>query len=169
MAEGSASGSAGLEDSLDDLAYAACYDDEDLRDLARRFEELGKDWPLKRAMDIYRSIGDRAEYLALRTSKLVYGGDYLDLATFYWESGERGKATDVAREGLARGTGAMRGPQAFMAERAQEAGDRTGYLDSPVGRRSGRTHDGGHRTIETAVKGLDPFHIRATCPVTHAA
>jgi len=34
-------GNAGMDDVLYDVAYAACRDDEDWRDLAERFESLG--------------------------------------------------------------------------------------------------------------------------------
>jgi hypothetical protein len=34
---------------------------------------------------IYRKLGYKAKYLPLCTKKLVYGGDYYDLATFYNE------------------------------------------------------------------------------------
>ncbi|MEW6569508.1 MAG: hypothetical protein AB1449_15360, partial [Chloroflexota bacterium] len=119
----------GMEDNLYDVAYAACYDDEDLRDLAGRLEALNKPWPLEHARRIYRRIGDREKYLALRVVKMEYGLDYYDLATFYWENGERDVALRVAREGLEKGQGRLDELQQFLAERALEAGDRGQYLE----------------------------------------
>ncbi|MFZ2052899.1 MAG: hypothetical protein WAU81_01760 [Candidatus Aminicenantales bacterium] len=91
------SGNAGLDDDLYEVAYASCHDDEDRRHLAGRFEALGQDWPLEHARRIYRDLKDREKYLELRLRKMIYGGDYHDLATFYWEQGEREKALEVGR------------------------------------------------------------------------
>lgn len=123
------SGNAGLDDALYDVAYAACYNHEDLRDLAERFESLGQDWPLDHARRIYREIGDHEKYLELRSLKMEYGVDYHDLATFYWETGSRDKAIEIAGKGLKIGKGRMDDLRAFMMERAMEVGDRPGYLE----------------------------------------
>ena len=122
------SGNAGLEDSLSEVARAACHDNEDLRDLAERLEETGKDWLLDNARRIYREIGDRGKYLALRARRMEVGADYHDLATFHWEQGEREEALAVARKGLKEATGRMNELREFLAERAKESGDRQGYL-----------------------------------------
>lgn len=123
------SGNAGLDDDLYEVAYASCRDDEDRRHLAERFEALGQDWPLEHARRIYRDLKDREKYLELRLRKMIYGGDYHDLATFYWEQGEREKALEVGQEGLTKAQGRMTELRQFMAERAKKAGDRTGYLE----------------------------------------
>lgn len=119
----------GMCDHLYSIAYAACHDDEDLRDLAREFEKLGTSWSLENARDIYRELGDREKYLSLRMSRMEFGTDYYDLATFYWDTGERDKALEVAREGLAKATGNMTDLRRFVAERALEAGNRGEYLE----------------------------------------
>ena len=59
---------------------------------------------------------------------MVYGLDYHDLATFYWESGEKGKALQVAEEGLRKARGGMNELRGFVAARAQETGDRDKYM-----------------------------------------
>lgn len=118
----------GMEDPLYDVAYAACYDDDDLRDLAVRFERIGRDWPIDHARRIYRQIGDNARYLELRARRMEYGVDYHDLATFYWENGEREKAVETACKGLDEGEGKMDELRLFLAERASESGDREQYL-----------------------------------------
>lgn len=123
------SGNAGMDDELYDVAYAACYDSEDLRDLAKRFEAMGRDWPIDHARRIYRKIGDHQKYLELRSHRMKYGSDYHDLATFYWETGERNKAIEVARKGLKKAEGRMDELRSFMIERAQESEDRPGYLE----------------------------------------
>jgi hypothetical protein len=66
-----ASGNAGLDDDLYDLAYAACYTDNDLRALAEAFETMGGDWKLDHARRIYRRLGDRGKYLELRQTRPI--------------------------------------------------------------------------------------------------
>lgn len=56
------------------------------------------------------------------------GADYHDLAEFYWETGEKGKSIQIARKGLKKATGRMDELRAFVAERAQESGDRTTWI-----------------------------------------
>lgn len=124
-----ASRNSGMEDQLYDVAYAACHDDEDLRDLAARLERLGQDWSLEHARRIYRSLGDREKYLALRARKMIYGLDYYDLVTYYWEAGEQERAVAVAREGLANGQGRKEELRLFLAERAAAVGDRSQFLE----------------------------------------
>lgn len=119
----------GMEDSLYDVAYAACQDDEDLRDFAQRLEALGQDWSLDHARRIYRRIGDGEKFLALRSCRMEYGGDYHDLATFYWEQGDKDKALAVARKGMEKAQGRMDELHGFLADRAKESGDRESYLE----------------------------------------
>ena len=123
------SGNAGLDDTLYDVAYAACYDEEDFRDLAERFEAIGRDWPRDHARRIYRKIGDHGKYLELRSHRMKYGADYYDLATFYWETGEKVKAVEIAEKGLKTAEGRMDELRSFLLERARELDNRAGYLE----------------------------------------
>jgi len=123
------SGNAGLDDDLYALAYAACYDDHDLRLLAEAFEAMQGEWKIEHARRIYRKIGDRDKYLELRNHKMVYGGDYHDLASFYWKAGEKMKAMQVAEEGLHKGQGRMDELRQFVAQRAKDTGNRERYLE----------------------------------------
>ena len=122
------SGNAGMDDMLYEVAYAACYDDADLRALAESFEAMQGDWKVDSARRIYRRLGDRDKYLELRTDHMEYGADYHDLATFYWEAGKKEKALQVAEEGLRKGKGRMDELRRFVADRAKAAGDREKYL-----------------------------------------
>lgn len=122
------SGNAGMDDMLYEVAYAACYDNADLRGLAKAFEAMKDEWKVGRARDIYRRIRDRDKYLTLRHHSMTYGGDYHDLATFYWQSGEKEKALEVAEQGLRKGKGRMDELRRFVADRAEAAGDRDKYL-----------------------------------------
>jgi len=122
------SGNAGMDDILYEVAYAACYDDSDLRGLAESFEVMQGDWKITNARGIYRRLGDRKKYLELRTGHIEYGADYHDLATFYWESGENEKSLQVAEKGLRKGKGRMDELRLFVADRAEETGDREKYL-----------------------------------------
>ena len=122
------SGNAGMDDSLYDLAYASCYSDEDWRRLAEALEALNRDWPTDHARRIYRKMGDREKYLELRCKKLVYGRDYHDLASFYWDEGNREKALAVAEEGEKKGQGRMDELRKFLSDRALESDNRKRYL-----------------------------------------
>ncbi len=123
------SGNAGVDDSLYDVAYATCKNDEHLSELAERFEELKQDWPIDHARRIYRRIGNHKKFLELRFKKMLYGADYYDLASFYWENGEKKKAIDTAQKGMKLAEGRMHELRMFLAERAKEEGDRETYLD----------------------------------------
>ena len=102
---------------------------KDLRDLAERFEDIGRDWPLDHARRIYREIGDNNKYLELRSLKMEYGLDYYDLATFYWETGKKDKAVEIAQKGIKKAKGRMNELRSFLAQRAKESGNRAQYLE----------------------------------------
>ena len=123
------SGNAGLDDALYEVAYAACYNKTDLRDLAEHFEDIGRNWPLDHARRIYREIGNNNKYLELRYLKMEYGLDYYDLVTFYWETGKKDKALEIAKKGLKRAKGRMTELRSFLAKRAKESGNRSQYLE----------------------------------------
>lgn len=123
------SGNAGMDDMLYEVAYAACYDDDDLRTLAQAFETMPSEWKIGHARDIYRRLVDREKYLELRAKRMEYGADYHDLATFYWDLNEKEKAIHVAEDGLCKARGRMDELREFVAERAQEAGDRDKYME----------------------------------------
>lgn len=122
------SGNAGLDDDLYDVAYAACYTDDDWRALAEAFETMGGDWRIDHARRIYRRLGDGDRYLELRLRQLVTGTDYHDLADFHWKAGEKQKAMEVAEEGLRQGKGRIDELRQFAAKRAKSAGNRERYL-----------------------------------------
>jgi hypothetical protein len=122
------SGNAGLDDMLYDVAYATCYDDDDLRSLAQDFDAMKGEWKTAHARRIYRRLGDRDKYLELRAQRMEYGADYHDLATFYWDSGEQEKALQVAEDGLRKAKGRMDELRAFVTARAEETGDREKFM-----------------------------------------
>lgn len=123
------SGNSGMEDSLYDIAYGLCKTDESLKELAERFENLKQDWPIDHARRIYRRIGEHKKYLELRSLKMKYGSDYYDLASYYWDIGEKSKAVDTAQKGMKSAQGRKDELKIFLAERAKEAGDRDTYLE----------------------------------------
>jgi hypothetical protein len=122
------SGNAGLDDMLYDVAYATCYDDDDLRSLAQDFEAMKGEWNKVHARGIYRRLGDRDKYLKLRAQQMETGPDYHDLASFYWDSGEQEKALQVAEDGLRKAKGRMDELRAFASARAEESGDRERFM-----------------------------------------
>ncbi|MCG8642285.1 MAG: hypothetical protein MI862_21345 [Desulfobacterales bacterium] len=119
----------GAGDALDELAYAACHSESELRYLAQSLEDMHDDWQTRNARIIYRQIGDHDKYLELRLKHMEFGADYHDLAGFYWEAGEKKKSIQIARKGLKKATGRMDELRAFVAERAQESGDRTTWIE----------------------------------------
>ena len=123
------SGNAGLDDALYDVAYATCYDNNDLRALAEAFERMPGDWKTEHARRIYRKLEDRDKYLELRNQKMIYGADYHDLASFYWKIGEKEKAMQVAENGLRKAQGRMDELRQFVAQRVKAAGNRGRYLE----------------------------------------
>lgn len=122
------SGNAGLDDDLYEVAYAACYTDDDWWALAEAFESMGGDWKIDHARRIYRRLGNREKYLELRQRKLATGADYHDLADFHWKAGDKQKAMEVAEIGLLKGIGRMDELRQFVAMRVKSAGDRERYL-----------------------------------------
>ena len=141
-----------MDDAIYDVAYAACYDNEDLRDLAERFEAIGREWPIDHARRIYRDIGDHEKYLELRLLKMKYGGDYHDLATFYWGTGNRDKAIDIGKKGIKKAEGRMDELRSFMAERAIEADDRPGYLELQFAQATDRLTLGDYKSFKNICK-----------------
>lgn len=123
------SGNAGMDDSLYEVAHASCRDDDDRRHLAGRLESLKEKWAGEHARRIYLQLGDKKDYLRLRLNNLVYGGDFFELADFYWRHKEKEKALEIGRLGLAKGQGRMTELRKFMADRAESCGDRAGSLD----------------------------------------
>lgn len=121
-------GNGGLDDELYAVAHAACYEAADWRHLAQSFEAMKKEWPVSRARVIYRKLGDRKKYLELRSRKMEGGADYHDLATYYWDQGDREQALAVAEQGMRLGKGRMDDLRQFLSERARETGDRDRYL-----------------------------------------
>jgi len=100
-----------------------------LRQRGKIQEMLSGDWKTDHARRIYRRLGDQEKYLELRNRKMVFGGDYYDLASFYWKAGEKKKALQVAEDGLRKGRGRMDELRQFLAQRGKDAGDRDRYLE----------------------------------------
>lgn len=69
----------------------------ELRYLAESLEAMHDDWQTRNARNIYRQIGEHDKYLELRLRRMEVGADYYDLATFYWETGEKEKSIQIAQ------------------------------------------------------------------------
>lgn len=60
---------------------------------------------------------------------MEFGADYHDLAEFYWETGEKKKSLQIAQKGLKKARGRMNELLVFVAEWAQESGDRATWIE----------------------------------------
>lgn len=122
------SGNSGMVDELDDRIHSACYDEEDWRYLASKFELLSDKYEVQKAMKIYRKLGDKQKYLELRLKFMEYGFDYYDLVTFYDEQGDHEKAVALAIEGKEKGTGNIDPLVDFLINEAKNNNNRKLYL-----------------------------------------
>jgi hypothetical protein len=101
---------------------------DDCQRLAKQLETIDRRGARAHARSIYREIGQSKKYLTLRLMDMQTGMDYYDLATFYWETGDKQQALTVAEEGLASAIGRMDELRAFLSDRAVESGDREKLL-----------------------------------------
>lgn len=122
------SGNSGMVDELDDIIHSACYDEEDWRYLASKFEVLSDKYEVQKAMKIYRKLGDNQKYLDLRLKFMEYGFDYYDLVTFYEEEGNHEKAVALAIEGKEKGAGNISPLVDFLINEAKNNNNRELYL-----------------------------------------
>ena len=97
---------------------------------------------------------------------MKYGADYHDLATFYWEQGQREVSLRVAREGLEKGEGRMDELRLFLAQRAEEAGDRQACLELHFAQAIDRLTLGSYQAFR---KVCTPAERRETSPRLMAA
>jgi len=119
---------AGVSNELYDIVLACCISAEEKISLAKIFERLGRAFHIAQAVSIYRELNYVEEYLRLRQSSLSNGSDFLDLATFYDERGDKQKGLEVAERGLTVGAGNLKELRHFVAEYAKNTGNRERYL-----------------------------------------
>ena len=92
-------GNSGFEDILIDVADSFCQSKE-RRYLADNLSKGGSSYYRKYAAEIYKSIGDEERFLEIKMKELYCGSDYVSLATFYGESGNREKELEFIWKGL---------------------------------------------------------------------
>jgi hypothetical protein len=119
----------GIDEALIDVADATCDGKIDFADLALRYEQTGKNLLIKNAIQSYRKADDDENYLRLRLTRLNSCADYHDLATFYWDRGERNKAVATATHGMAQAGGSPGKLRPFLADAAKDMGDKETYLN----------------------------------------
>ena len=122
------SDNAGVSKELYDIVLACSISVEEKISLAKFFESLPRSSYISRALSIYRELEYVENYLRLRQSSLCYGADYLDLATFYNERGDKQKGLVVAERGLIVGEGDLKTLRQFVADHAKNAGHRERYM-----------------------------------------
>jgi uncharacterized Zn finger protein len=116
-------GNSGFEDMLIEACYKMCSEKDELVYLAEQFLSFGRFWDKRRAMAIYRRIGEGDKYLQIRASSLEFANDYLDLAEYYEEQGDIETALEVAKKGLRKGEGSMKQLLLFMFDCYEQRND----------------------------------------------
>lgn len=100
-------GNSGFDDLLIDTAEAFCKTKDEKRYLADSLKEGSNGYYRSYAAVIYREIGDEKEFLETKLSNLQYGSDYVEMAEYYEEHGERQKARDIVWKGLKESQGRL--------------------------------------------------------------
>ena len=100
-------GNSGFDDLLIDVAQSFCKTNDEKRYLADALKEGSNDYYRNYSAMIYREIGDEKGFLETKLSNLQYGSDYVEVARYYEEHGERQKARDIIWKGLKESQGRL--------------------------------------------------------------
>lgn len=93
-------GNSGFEDILIDVASSFCKNAEERRYLADVLSKGHSSYYKNYAAQIYQSIGDNDHFLKIKLDNLKYGSDYIDVAKYYAEKGDRKKELEYIWKGL---------------------------------------------------------------------
>ena len=99
-------GNSGFDDILIEVAESFCKNKEEKRYLADELSKGGGYYG-KYAADLYLQIGDEEQYLKTELGNLVYGSDYVRIAEYFEEKGDRRKALDYIWEGMEKCRGKL--------------------------------------------------------------
>ena len=108
---------------MTDACFEMCKEEQEWLYLAERLLSFGGRWDKKLAMDIYSELGAGDEYLKIRQNSLEYGEDYLELAHYYEEEGDKDKALELAHTGLKKAVGYLGGLLEYLFDHYEEKRD----------------------------------------------
>lgn len=108
-------GNSGFDDLLIDVAESFCKEKEELRYLADALKQGSCNYYSNYAATIYKEIGDEEEFLKTKLSNLQYGSDYVQVAKYYEQHGERQKAREMIWQGLKDSKGRLDELVAYIA------------------------------------------------------
>lgn len=97
----------GFTDLLLDSLLEICQSKDSKEYLAEGLSEINDKYYKKLAASIFLEIGFDEDYLRISKENLEYASDYLDLANYYNEVGEKEAALEKAWEGLDKGKGTL--------------------------------------------------------------
>lgn len=93
-------GNSGFDDMLIEVAESFCKGDAEKRYLADALVQGTSSYYKNYGASIYSAIGDENKFLETKLSNLRYGSDYVDVANYYDQHGERQKAIKMIWKGL---------------------------------------------------------------------
>lgn len=99
-------GNSGFDDILIEVGESLCKNKEEKRYLADALSKAGGYYG-KYAADLYLQIGDEEQYLKKELDNLEYGSDYVRIAEYFKEKGDRPKALDYIWEGMEKCKGKL--------------------------------------------------------------
>lgn len=100
-------GNSGFDDILMEVAESLCQNEEENRYLADVLARGRDSYYKGYAATIYKSIGDDEQFLKTKLNNLRYASDYLEVARFYAEQGNRKQELEYIWKGLEKSSGRL--------------------------------------------------------------
>ncbi len=100
-------GNSGFDDQLIDVASTFCKSKDEKRYLAQQLSAGSSNYYSKYAARIYKSIGDDEQFLKTQLKNLEYGSDYIDVAEYFAEKGDREQQLHYIWQGLEKCSGRL--------------------------------------------------------------
>lgn len=107
MLELVASDNSGFTDFLVDIAVIMCTNREENLYLAEYLGKYGNFYYKGLAARMFLNNGEDEKFLESKKANLKYGSDYLELAEYYENHGDKKQAVKIAQEGLKKANGRL--------------------------------------------------------------
>lgn len=102
-----ASDNSGFTDELVDTALVLCSEKEEMFYVADFLAKRGNSYYRGVAARMYLQAGEDEKYLECKKANLMFGSDYLELASYYEKHGEKERAVEIVQEALKKADGRM--------------------------------------------------------------